>query len=335
MRPYAKSYLCPRALATALLEGIDPKYVLRHLAPRKYLGKQIAAYELEDIGIDNSQYFQGRGTSHTDWDDVYVGVGDNPSEAIDDALCSAAISGWRLSADIKNEAGAWPYTPSVIDEATQSAREMAEDQIDRNDYEDTADYDDAVEELTDEILSNDESELYYHAAVWLSEPKAETESHQEALDPKQIFRSFSAVSPPDTWPKIKRRRSSGWSGEEKRRAAMFYGLSAGAGPDFPGLAMPNGELKTPENDTLRPVPVGPQDAPRRTRRAPNGLDPNQPPLPNLQIEGKYLRQLARWKRIKDKHGRMKEVAKYRRDLEKVDKPDPSAKKPKKGHQHIR
>lgn len=46
----------------------------------------VASVSIVDHGIDNSQYFQGHGVSHTDWDDCATGCGNNFQEALDDAL---------------------------------------------------------------------------------------------------------------------------------------------------------------------------------------------------------------------------------------------------------
>lgn len=58
----------------------------------------IKAYELEDCGADHSQYFPGRGVSFTKWDLCYVGAGNSPREAIEDALEQAATCGYDVSA---------------------------------------------------------------------------------------------------------------------------------------------------------------------------------------------------------------------------------------------
>ena len=53
---------------------------------------KVIGYEVEDCGIEHVQYFQGLGTAFTDWDAVFVGVGENFAEALDDAIeqvCSA------------------------------------------------------------------------------------------------------------------------------------------------------------------------------------------------------------------------------------------------------
>ncbi len=46
-------------------------------------------------GVENSQYFQGCGVSCMEYDDVATGIGNNPAEAIDDALESLAQQGYE------------------------------------------------------------------------------------------------------------------------------------------------------------------------------------------------------------------------------------------------
>jgi hypothetical protein len=52
--------------------------------------RKIAEYEIEDIGPDHSQYFQGRGVAHTRFDVVYIGIGNDAKEAYEDAVEGAA-----------------------------------------------------------------------------------------------------------------------------------------------------------------------------------------------------------------------------------------------------
>lgn len=65
--------------------------------------KQIEDYEIVDHGVQHSQYFQGCGTSHTGYDEVYTGIGDSQKEALEDAAEQLASDGWELSKDLKNE----------------------------------------------------------------------------------------------------------------------------------------------------------------------------------------------------------------------------------------
>jgi hypothetical protein len=65
---------------------------------------KVSEHQWEDIGIEHSQYFPGRGTAFTEWDDVFVGIGDTPEEAAEDALEYAAQCGYELDGI---EAPAW------------------------------------------------------------------------------------------------------------------------------------------------------------------------------------------------------------------------------------
>lgn len=47
--------------------------------------RKIADFQVDDLGMENSQYFQGYGTSSSFTHSV-VGIGDNPKEALDDCL---------------------------------------------------------------------------------------------------------------------------------------------------------------------------------------------------------------------------------------------------------
>ena len=50
----------------------------------------ITDWDIIDHGIENSQYFQGCGTAFTNYENVVTGTGDNPQEALEDALESIA-----------------------------------------------------------------------------------------------------------------------------------------------------------------------------------------------------------------------------------------------------
>jgi hypothetical protein len=95
--------------------------------------KRVNAFELVDHGIDHSQYFQGCGTSFTEFDYVITGVGDNPAEAIDDCLDQIVMAGFDAD-DLEKrilESEGWeefPAEPSAICES--------ETEEDGSDYED-------------------------------------------------------------------------------------------------------------------------------------------------------------------------------------------------------
>lgn len=85
--------------------------------------KTIVEFELCDHGISHEQYFQGCGLAFTSFEDIATGIGDNPAEAIDDALEQLACNGWetegmekRIMAEIGTSTGrdCLPVTPRVL-----------------------------------------------------------------------------------------------------------------------------------------------------------------------------------------------------------------------------
>lgn len=65
--------------------------------------RTVAAFELSDLGVDHAQYFQGAGVAFTDWDEVFVGVGDTAREAAADAVENAATHGWNVPSELEND----------------------------------------------------------------------------------------------------------------------------------------------------------------------------------------------------------------------------------------
>lgn len=83
--------------------------------------KAITEFELVDHGIDHEQYFQGCWVAFTQFTNVATGIGNNPAEAIDDALEMLASSGeWDvdgLDARINEQEGfgcSPPKLPRVL-----------------------------------------------------------------------------------------------------------------------------------------------------------------------------------------------------------------------------
>ena len=68
------------------------------------MGKKITDFEILDHGIDHSQYFQGCGTSFTEFTDVATGIGSSQREAFDNALEQLASMGYNIPGELEEEA---------------------------------------------------------------------------------------------------------------------------------------------------------------------------------------------------------------------------------------
>jgi len=93
-------------------------------------------YNIEDCGIDHEQYFQGVGTAYTEWDSVFVGIGETLREAIEDALEMAA----QGDIDTTDIAGTIGFSESELDRP--------------------------LHESTDECQSDNEDCPHYHYAAF-------------------------------------------------------------------------------------------------------------------------------------------------------------------------
>lgn len=86
--------------------------------------KTIGEFELIDHRIEHFQYFQGCGIVHTNFGNVVTGIGDNPTEAIDNCLEQMAQGDFDtegMEARIMAQEG-WkeiPETPSLYDECDE------------------------------------------------------------------------------------------------------------------------------------------------------------------------------------------------------------------------
>ena len=94
--------------------------------------RTIKRWEIEDCGVDAPDYFRGRGTSFTSWDECCVGVGNSPQEAADDAAESLAQMDFEI--------------PAALDSEIKALSEVSE--IPENDGDDAA-------------------ELYHYAAIYV------------------------------------------------------------------------------------------------------------------------------------------------------------------------
>lgn len=67
--------------------------------------KAVSDYTIVDHGVEHSQYFQGEGTSFTDYIDCATGIGCSAHEAMEDALDNLAQQDWDVGS-IPNEQSA-------------------------------------------------------------------------------------------------------------------------------------------------------------------------------------------------------------------------------------
>lgn len=64
---------------------------------------KVNRYEIIDLGIDNSDHFQGFGTTSTDFDAAAHGRGNSEKEALEQAAEDLVQQGWELSQELENE----------------------------------------------------------------------------------------------------------------------------------------------------------------------------------------------------------------------------------------
>lgn len=86
----------------------DKKYVLGSK------GREVEDYEFEDKGVEHPDYFQGAGVSGTEWDEVFVGIGNSARDAALDA-----IELWLMSVG---------HVDSKLEEITADAEAMGEEE---------------------------------------------------------------------------------------------------------------------------------------------------------------------------------------------------------------
>lgn len=115
--------------------------------------KQAHIIEVEDCGIDHAQHFPGAGAYGCD--DVFVGCGDNPSEAMEDALEQAADCDWDADAierDPEVAKALAAHEPSAMEETTEELRGMIAGALSKA-LRDCAS-DDAIETAVDAALES-------------------------------------------------------------------------------------------------------------------------------------------------------------------------------------
>lgn len=108
---------------------------------------EVADYKVEDIGVEHTQYFAGRGTAGTQWDAVFVGIGRSYNAAVEDALELAAASGYDVEGFAEEAKNKDPRADEDAVQAYVSSMKPGESEV--------------VEEAGDD-------ELQYHVALYLN-----------------------------------------------------------------------------------------------------------------------------------------------------------------------
>lgn len=122
-------------------------------------------YQFEDLGIHWPDSFPGVSTVFTPWTAVYVGIGDTPREAAEDALTEAA-SEW----DVEHIPNEFPETPSVyVQTRAETRAQVATDDENSNL---TAE---EIDNITDDLMSLDDLDTaYHHIALYIGrDPKTQ------------------------------------------------------------------------------------------------------------------------------------------------------------------
>jgi hypothetical protein len=128
--------------------------------------RRVGDFSFSDRGIEHQQYFPGASTAFTDWDDVYIGIGDDPREAAGDALDQASEEWNTEGVEVPGEFG---ETPSVNDQINTQAKEQAESALSPEDYETDEEYAAAIDDFVEDYLEQNDFELSYYVLFYVRE----------------------------------------------------------------------------------------------------------------------------------------------------------------------
>lgn len=143
------------------------EYARRSMAQAQTGSVKVVDFQVEDHGFDNPQYFTGGGTSGTKWTYSAIGVGDNPAEALNDALEFLAqgtddIDFNDLESRIKAEYGEFPETPSASDDLRETLKDEGHS-----------------DEDLEEVMA--EADWYYYVVVYVQLPGTNTDASMQKL----------------------------------------------------------------------------------------------------------------------------------------------------------
>jgi hypothetical protein len=126
--------------------------------------KTPTCFEIVDHGIEHSQYIQGCGVSLTKYTDVATGCGDNPSEALHDALEQLANGDWDTQ-KVTDSEDARPFLSADKPSASAEIR----DQLKADNPQGKNETDDDYSERIDRYTNETDSELHYYLSVRVSD----------------------------------------------------------------------------------------------------------------------------------------------------------------------
>ena len=154
------------ALPTVL--GAFPSYYEAMLFQRRIQGRpppvKVADFKVYDYGMDSASCFPG--DSSSDWEGLQIGVGDNPIEALDDAL--EVISQGDDDIDLEDLEsrikGAYPAFTCKAEDLPSATQHVLDQWKEENPYEDL--------EGAEETIANHDYH-YYIGIGWNLPPYAE------------------------------------------------------------------------------------------------------------------------------------------------------------------
>jgi hypothetical protein len=129
--------------------------------------KTAVAFEIVNHGIQHSQYFQGCGTTFTDYTDVATGIGDDYNEALNDALENLAQMGWNVDIVVSDEDGDGESVSDRRAEEMEAAKADAREAVVSDDDDEDSFDDDEFEDQWES--DNEDDERNYMVSVRVRE----------------------------------------------------------------------------------------------------------------------------------------------------------------------
>lgn len=94
----------------------------------------LSEWDIDEHGLENSQYFVGAGVSFTSFDHIATGCGDNPHSALEDALEQIAMQGIDIDERLQRIADDYAQEPSASDADRQYCADEEMEDYDTAEY---------------------------------------------------------------------------------------------------------------------------------------------------------------------------------------------------------